>query len=197
VLTARKVDRTIRPMFPDDFHNEVQVIITAMSQDNVHIPDTYAIVGTSTALALSNIPWPNPIAAVRVAYVDGAYIINPTFEEREQASMDLLVSGTRRRVNMIEDESREAPVAVVAEGVRRGHEAIKQLIDQIEQFAGGRAREKMDYPPALELDAELKSSIERLAQPRIEQILPASGKEDLFEQLDLLKNKSRAAARRP
>ena len=71
VLTARKVDRTMRPMFPDDFRNEVQIIVTAMSQDNVQVPDIYAIVGSSLALALSNIPWRNPIAAVRVGYVEG------------------------------------------------------------------------------------------------------------------------------
>jgi len=187
VLTARKVDRTIRPMFPDDFHNEVQVVVTAMSQDNVHIPDTYAILGTSTALAISNIPWDNPIAAVRVGYIDGEYVINPTFEEREQSTMDLLVSGTRNRVNMIEDESKEVPVAIVAEGIRRGHEAIKQLVDQIEQFARGRSRDKMEYTPVPELEPGIKSRIEQLAQPRIEQILPATGKEDLFGQLDQLK----------
>ncbi|MBN2082867.1 polyribonucleotide nucleotidyltransferase [bacterium] len=187
VLTARKVDRTIRPMFPDDFHNEVQVIVTAMSQDNVVVPDVYAITGASTALALSNIPWDNPIAAVRVGYVNGEFIINPTFEQLEESQMDLLVSGTRNRVNMIEDESQEVPVEIVAEGIRRGHEAVIHLIDQIEDFAKGRGRAKMDYEPVVELDDALKAKVERLAQPRIEQILPADTKEDLFALLDNLK----------
>jgi len=187
VLTARKVDRTIRPMFPDDFHNEVQVIMTAMSQDNVVVPDVYAITGASTALALSNIPWENPIAAVRVGYVEGEYIINPTFEQLEESQMELLVSGTRNRVNMIEDESLEAPVDIVAEGIRRGHEAVIHLIDQIEEFAKGRSREKMDYEPVVQLDDALKAKVEQLAQPKIEQILPADTKEDLFAILDNLK----------
>ncbi len=187
VLTARKVDRTMRPMFPDDFRNEVQIIVTAMSQDNVQVPDIYAIVGSSLALALSNIPWRNPIAAVRVGYVDGEYVINPTFEQLEESQMDLLVSGTRNRVNMIEDESQEVPVEIVAEGIRRGHEEIKRLVDQIEQFAEGRSRPEMDYTPAPDLEDELKRRIEALAQPRIERMLPADSKEDLFGMLDDLK----------
>ena len=188
VLTARKVDRTLRPMFPDDFHNEVQIIVTAMSQDNSQVPDTYAIVGASLALALSNIPWHNPIAAVRIGYLDGEYIVNPTFEQLEECTMDLLVSGTRNRVNMIEDESHEVPVEIVAEGIRRGHSEIIKLVDQIEAFAKGRAKEDMTYEPAPCLEGELKDKVEALAMPKIEAMLPVDDKEDLFGKLDEVKD---------
>jgi polyribonucleotide nucleotidyltransferase len=188
VLTARKVDRTLRPMFPDDYHNEVQVINTAMSQDNVTVPDIYAIFGASLALLISNIPWANPIAAVRVGYIDGAYVINPTFEQLAESSLNLLVSGTRNRVNMIEDESKEVPVDIVVEGIRRGHEEVKHLIDQMHKFAEGRSKEKSTYEPTLELEPEMKQKVESFAQPLIEQVLPADSKEDLFGQLDNLKD---------
>jgi len=188
VLTARKTDRTLRPMFPDDYHNEVQVINTAMSQDNVTVPDIYAIFGASLALLISNIPWANPIAAVRIGYIDGKYIINPTFEQLAESSLNLLVSGTRNRVNMIEDESKEVPVDIVVEGIRRGHEEVKHLIDQMHKFAEGRSKEKSIYEPTLELEPEMKQKVESFAQPLIEQALPADSKEDLFGQLDNLKD---------
>jgi polyribonucleotide nucleotidyltransferase len=188
VLTARKTDRTLRPMFPDDYRNEVQVINTAMSQDNVTVPDIYAIFGASLALLISNIPWPNPIAAVRIGYIDGEYIVNPTFEQLAESSLNLLVSGTRNRVNMIEDESNEVPVDIVVEGIRRGHEEVKHLVDQMLKFAEGRSKEKSVYEPAQELEPEMKQKVESLAQPLIEQILPADSKEDLFGQLDNLKD---------
>ena len=187
VLTARKVDRPIRPMFPDDFHNEVQIIISAFSQDNINIPDTHAITGASLALALSNIPWPKPIAAVRMAFIDGEYIVNPSFQQVEESQMNLLVAGTRDRINMIENESQEVPVSVLMEGFRLAHEHIKTLIDQIEQFASTRAKPKMEYTPVATLPEEMAAKVTALAQPKIEASLPVKGKEDLFAVLDSIK----------
>ncbi len=193
VLNARKVDRPIRPMFPDDFHNEVQIIISAFSQDNVNIPDTHAITGASLALALSNIPWPKPIAAVRMAFIDGEYIVNPSFQQLEDSRMNLLVAGTRDRINMIENESDEVPVSVLVEGLRQAHEYIKTLINQIEDFASSRAKPKMEYTPVAILSEELAVKVAGLAQPRIEAALPVKGKEDLFATIDGIKKDVAAA----
>ena len=187
VLISRKIDRPIRPLFPDDFHNEVQIIVTALSQDNLVMPDVYAITGASCALAISDIPFPNPIAAVRVGYIDSQYIVNPTFDQLEQSSMNLLVAGTRQRVNMIEDESKEVPVELLTEGVRIAHEHIVQLIDAIEAFARERAKPKMSYEPMAELTAELAARVEELALPRIKEIIPNDSKEDLFGDIDSAK----------
>jgi polyribonucleotide nucleotidyltransferase len=187
VLISRRIDRPIRPMFPDDFHNEVQIIVTALSQDNVQVPDVYAINGASCALAISNIPWPNPIAAVRIGYLGGEYIINPTFPELEESSLNLLVAGTRERVNMIEDESKELPVEVVMEGIRIAHQHIVQIIDKIEALARDRAKPKSEYTPKPELEEALAAKVAAFAQPKIEQIIPADSKQDLFGSIAMLK----------
>jgi len=180
VLISRKIDRPIRPLFPDDFHNEVQIIVTALSQDNVVVPDVYAIVGASCALAISDIPWPNPIAAVRVGYVEDKFVINPSFEQLAAGSLNLVVAGTRARVNMIEDESKEVSVELMTEGVRIAHEHIVQLIDQIEALGRERAKPKMEYQPMAELPAELVERVTALATPRIKEIIPTNSKQDLF-----------------
>jgi polyribonucleotide nucleotidyltransferase len=187
VLNARRIDRPIRPMFPDDFHNEVQIIVTPMSQDNIQIPDTYAITGASFALALSEIPWPKPIAAVRIGYIDGQYVVNPTFEQLLESSLNLLVAGTRDRINMIEDESLEVSVEIINEGISLAHREIGALVDQIESFAREHGKPKMEYPKPPVLADELLAKIEGLAQPKIEQVIPADSKQDLFTEIRNLK----------
>lgn len=188
VLTCRKIDRTIRPVFPDDFKNEVQVIITALSQDNETVPDTYAILGASFALAISNVPYPLPIAAVRIGRDnDGNYIINPTFAELEVSDLNLIVSGTKDRVNMIEDESKEISVSVMADAISFAHDEVKKLCAVIQGLQDEIGKQKMDYPVAAELEDDVKDSIKAIAQPLIEAAIPADGKEDLFAKLDEIK----------
>jgi polyribonucleotide nucleotidyltransferase len=193
VLISRRIDRPIRPMFPDDFHNEVQLIVTALSQDNVQVPDVYAINGASCALAISNIPWPNPIAAVRLGYVDGKYVLNPTFPELEQSSLNLLVAGTKNRINMIEDESKEVSIEIITEGLRIAHQRIQEIIAQIEKLAGARAKDKMEYTPVVELEEATAKRVAELAQPRIEKIIPTTSKQDLFDDIRILKKEVVAA----
>jgi polyribonucleotide nucleotidyltransferase len=187
VLISRRIDRPVRPLFPDDFHNEVQIIVTALSQDNIQVPDVYAINGASCALALSDIPWPHPIAAVRLGYIGGAYILNPTFPQLEESSLNLLVAGTRERVNMIEDESKELPIEVIVEGVRIAHARIQEIIAQIDKLALARAKPKAEYTPVPELDGAVAARVAELAQPRIEQVIPTTSKQDLFEDIRVLK----------
>jgi polyribonucleotide nucleotidyltransferase len=187
VLTSRKIDRTIRPLFPDDFNNEVQVICTAMSQDNVNMPDTYAICGASMALALSNVPYPNPIAAVRVGWLDGQYVLNPTFQQMEESKLDLLVSGTKNRINMIEDESKELPVDVVYGGIEFAHKHIQEIIAYIEKYAAAHGKAKMEYHPKPIADEATQAKIAAVAQPLIEAALPVDSKEDLWTKIDGIK----------
>ena len=188
VLTCRKIDRTIRPTFPDDFKNEVQVIITALSQDNETIPDVYAITGASFALAISNVPYPMPIAAVRIGRdSEGKFIVNPTFAELETSDLNLIVSGTKDRVNMLEDESKELSVEVMAEAISFGHDEVKKLCAVIGELQAAIGKQKMDYPVAPELEDSIKDAIKVIAQPLIEAAIPADGKEDLFAKLDDIK----------
>jgi polyribonucleotide nucleotidyltransferase len=190
VLTSRKIDRTIRPLFPDDYHNDVQVIVTAMSQDNIQVPDTYAIVGASLALAISNVPYPKAVAAVRVGYIDGEYILNPTFQQLEESKLDLLVSGTAERINMIEDESKEQPVDVVYGGIEFAFKHIKEIVAQIQEAGAKYSKPKMEYTPKPLADEALQPRIAAVAQPLIEAALPADSKEDLWAKLDGIKKQT-------
>ncbi|MCB1188658.1 polyribonucleotide nucleotidyltransferase [bacterium] len=190
VLISRKIDRTIRPMFPDDYHNDVQIIVTALSQDNEAIPDVYAINGASLALAISNIPYENPIAACRIGRIDGEYILNPTFEQMEQSDLDLLVSGTKNRVNMIEDESKEVAVEDVYKGIELAFGYISELATKIAEISKEYSREKAAYTPKPEMDAALAEKIRAFAEPKIRELIPADGKEDLFGKLDALKSET-------
>ena len=181
ILISRKIDRTLRPVFPDDFRNDVQVTVTAMSQDNLVIPDTYGIFGASLALAISSTPYPTPVAAVRIGWIDGEYIINPSFEQLATSPLDLLVSGTKNRINMIEDESKEVSVEIVGEGIRIAHEEIKNLLAQIEAFAAEHGKAKTtDYPRPKELSEDQKTLVRQLAQPVIESLIPTDVKIDLY-----------------
>jgi len=106
-LSGRLIDRTIRPLFPEGMRNDVQIIITVLSVDGANDPDIPSILGASLALNYSDIPWDGPVAAVRVGYLDGKFIINPSYEEREKASLDIVFSGTVDRINMIEAGGKE------------------------------------------------------------------------------------------
>jgi len=135
ILTMRMIDRPIRPLFPYDFLNEVQIQCMVLSTDNQNDPDLLAIIGASAALALSPTPFQGPIGAARVAYVDDEYVINPTHDQLADAKMNLLVAGPDD-VNMIEMEGNVVSEDIVAKGVAIGRDAMKQVIDMINDLAG-------------------------------------------------------------
>jgi polyribonucleotide nucleotidyltransferase len=123
VLVSRLIDRPIRPLFPDGFRNEVQVIATVLSHDLENDPDVVALVGCSAALTLSGIPFFGPVGAARVGYVDGQYVLNPTTAQRQQSQLDLVVAGTAEGVLMVESEAQELPEDVMLGAVEFGHKA--------------------------------------------------------------------------
>ena len=125
VLTMRLVDRVLRPLFPDDYHAETQVMIQLMSHDENVMPDALAGLAASAALAVSDIPFYNLISEVRVARIDGKYIINPTFDQLEQADMDIMVAATYENIMMVEGEMNEVSEAELLEAMKVAHEAIK------------------------------------------------------------------------
>ena len=130
-LTCRLIDRPIRPLFPDGFYNEVQVIATVMSVDPEIDPDIPAMIGASAAIALSGIPFNGPIGAARVGYVDGQYVLNPTKTELGVSKLDLVVAGTEAAVLMVESEAKELPEEVMLGGVVYGHQEQQAVIDLI------------------------------------------------------------------
>ncbi len=134
VLTSRLIDRPLRPLFPDNFLNEVQVICTVLSYDGENDPDIVAMIGASAALSISGIPFQGPIAGVRVGYREGTFLMNPTPTDMSQSAMDLVVAGTREGVLMVESEIAELDDDIVLNGVEKGHQVLQPVLKMIESL---------------------------------------------------------------
>ncbi len=192
ILTGRRIDRTLRPLFPKHFRNDVQIVVTTLSCDGQSTPDVLGIISASAALSISCIPFPKLIAAARIAYVDGEFVINPSQAQVASATMDLLVSGTRDYINMIEDQSYEVPEDLLVEGFRRGHEEIKRIIGDIEAFAERvGVPDKMDVPEP-PFDQKLYNRVKELVEPRLSEIIPHDDKTDLYRAISEVKKEVRS-----
>ena len=154
VLTSRLIDRPIRPLFPAGFKNETQVIAMVISADPDHDPAPLALVGASAALAISNVPFMNTIAGVQVARVDGEWVLNPSYSQRDEADVKITVAAAKEGIVMVEANGSEVDEAVVLEAIRRGHEACRTIIEGIGQLAGKAGKEKMSFE-APEIDQQL------------------------------------------
>ncbi|MFZ5919119.1 MAG: polyribonucleotide nucleotidyltransferase [Chloroflexota bacterium] len=146
ILTARLTDRPIRPLFPKDMHNDVQVIVTALSVDQVHDPDVLCILGASAALTISDVPFAGPVGAVRVGYIDGQFVFNPTIPQMEQSVLDLRLAGTADAVLMVEAGAQQVSEELMVEAIRRGHEAIQVMIATQNEMRDAVGKPKRDYP---------------------------------------------------
>lgn len=144
-LAARLIDRPIRPLFPEGFMNEVQVVNTILSVDQDNAPELVALFGSSLALSISDIPFDGPVAGVMVGRIDKKLIINPTQEELEKSDMKIVVTGTKEAINMVEAESKELSEQEIIDAIMFGHEAIKELIEFQEKIIKVVGKEKMDY----------------------------------------------------
>src|SRR5216683_1143275 len=129
VTSARVIDRGVRPLFPDGFKNEVQVFVYVLSADQENDADVLGVVAASTALSLSKVPWNGPIAAVRVGRVEGAWILNPTFQQLEFSDVDLTVSGSRDSIVMVEGGALELTEPEIVKGLEVAHKGIRELLD--------------------------------------------------------------------
>lgn len=157
-LTSRLIDRPLRPLFPEDFLNEVQVVNTVMSSDPTCTPEMTAMFGSSLAVSLSEIPFNGPIAGVRVGRVNNKLIINPTQEEMDESDIDLTVAGTKNAINMVEAGAKEVSEDDMIEAIMFGHEEIKKLIEFQETIIKEIGKEKMDYDKFI-IDDEVKDYI--------------------------------------
>ena len=142
MLASRLIDRPIRPLFDEGFRNEVQIINTVMSVDQDCSPEMAAMIGSSLALMISDIPFNGPIAGVHVGLVDGQLIINPTQEQNEKSDIRLAVAGTKHGVNMVEANAQEVPEKKMLEAILFGHEEIKKLVAFQEEIAAEVGKEK-------------------------------------------------------
>ncbi|MDO6568087.1 polyribonucleotide nucleotidyltransferase [Alteromonas sp. 1_MG-2023] len=162
-LTARLIDRPIRPLFPDGFKNEVQVVITVMSA-NPDIPtDIISLIGTSAALAISGIPFNGPIGAARVGYTNGEYILNTRVEEQAESELDLVVAGTEGAVLMVESEADVLSEDVMLGAVMFGHEQLQTVVTAVNEFASNVSIDKWDWKPEAE-NTTLKDKVKALAE---------------------------------
>ena len=148
-LTSRLIDRPLRPLFPDGFRNEVQVIATVLSLDPEIDPDIPALIGASAALAVSGLPFDGPVGAARVGYIGGQFVLNPTFEQIAASDLNLVVAGTRNAVLMVESEAKVLPESMMLDAVMFGHEQMQAAIGAIEALAAeaGKPRWKCAAPP--------------------------------------------------
>lgn len=165
-LAARMIDRPMRPMFPENFRNEVQVINTILSVDQDNLPEMAAMFGSSLATCISKIPFDGPIAGVKVGRVDGKFIINPTIEETEKSDIDLTVAGTKKAINMVESGAKEVSEEDMLEALMFGHDAIKELCEFQEKIIAEIGQEKMEYE-VLEITNELKAKVDGLLRDNL------------------------------
>ena len=158
ILTSRVIDRPIRPLFPYDFRNDVSVMCTVMAVDHNCSPEIAALIGTSAALAISDIPWNGPVAALKVGLVDGKLVFNPDAEQRKVSDLDVTVVSTGKKVVMIEAGANEVPNAIMFEAIKQAHEENQKQIALINQMVAEIGKPKFDYPHA-DFDYELFNKI--------------------------------------
>ena len=185
-LAARMIDRPMRPLFPEDFRNEVQVVNTVLSVDNDNSPELTAMFGSSLCTCISKIPFSGPIAGVKVGRVDGKFIINPTQEELEISDIDLTVAGTKNAINMVEAGSKEVSEEDMLEALMFGHEAVIELCEFQEKIIAEIGGEKMEYEK-LEIEDNLKERIKELASTKLDSAMRIKGKAEKYEAIDSVK----------
>ncbi|MEO6590546.1 MAG: polyribonucleotide nucleotidyltransferase [Pyrinomonadaceae bacterium] len=188
VLTARLIDRPVRPLFPEGYRYETQIVSTIISADPANDPDVIAITGASCALYLSDIPFHNPIAGIRVGMKDGKYIVNPTYDQRRDSQLNLVVAGTEEAIVMVEAEAQEVSETIMVEALMLAHKEIKRLC--LWQKELGKALEitKREYE-APKLDETILSEVEKNYTDKLRTALDSTGKDKLtsYAAIDALK----------
>ncbi len=185
ILVSRAIDRPIRPLFPKDFRNDVVVTATVLSVEIDNSPEVCAMIGTSLALSISDIPFGGPTAAVKVGYVDGEFVINPTLEQRSETELDLLVAGTMDKIAMIEAGAKELPDDKMLEAIKTGHIEIKKICEFISKIKEEIGKPKFEYK-SFEVDHDIYEEIETNFYDRMYKDVQAQDKETRDSNMDKL-----------
>ncbi len=185
ILTARLIDRPIRPLFPKGLSNDLQVVSIVLSSDGENNPDVLACIGASSALTISDIPFEGPIGAVRVGRIDEEFIVNPTYTQLEKSSLDLVVAGTKDSVIMIEAGASELSEELMVEAIKVGHEEIKNIVKLQEELASSCGKEKVEVALKM-IDKELLDKVKELAVDRLAEVNTAVSKEAREELVDII-----------
>lgn len=188
VLTCRLIDRPIRPLFPDNYRFETQIVGSVISSDSENDPDVLAITGASCALFLSDIPFETPIAGVRVGLIDGKYLINPTFDERRESQLDLVVAGTEEAIVMVEAQAGEVEEKIMVEAMMLAHKEIKRICLWQKELYKALAITKREFQ-APKLDDKLIKEVEKKYSGKLREALDSTGKDKLtsYAAIDALK----------
>ena len=186
-LAARMIDRPMRPLFPDDFRNEVQIVNTILSVDPDNSPELAALLGSSIATSISKVPFNGPVAGVKVGRVNGELVINPTTEQSEISDIDLTVAGTSEAINMVESSAKEVKEEDMLEALMFGHEAVKKLVEFENTIVKEIGQEKMEYEK-LEISDELKKEVTDLIKDDIDKALRIKDKLEKYAALDAIKD---------
>ena len=188
-LVSRLIDRPIRPLFPDGYKNDTQVVITVLQHDLENNPDVLSMVAASAALTLSGVPFMGPIAGARVGYINGEYVLNPHVDEMEETDLDLIVAGTSEAVLMVESEAQELPEDVMLGAVMFGHKGFQPVIDAIIQLAEAAAKEPREFtaPDYSDLEKEMLG----IAEGELRDAYKITDKADRYAAVDAVKARSR------
>jgi len=193
VLVSRLIDRPIRPLFPDGFRNEVQVVATVLSHDLENDPDVVAMIGCSAALTLSGIPFFGPVGAARVGYIDGQYVLNPTADQMETTKLELVVAGTTEGVLMVESEASELSEEIMLGAVTFGHTQFQKVIQAIIELAEVAAKEPWPLTEKSEEEKALAARVDALARAGITEAYTEKQKQVRYEKVGAAKKAAAAA----
>ena len=196
ILTSRLIDRPLRPLFPESFYNEVQIVATVMSSDPQIDADIPAMIGASAALAISGIPFDGPIGAARVGYLNGQYVLNPTKDELVESKMDLVVAGTSKAVLMVESEAQELSEEIMLGAVVFGHEQMQAVINAIIEMANSVGQDDWDWTPAAK-NEPLIAKINALAENDLKAAYAVREKQARTHQVDAIRAKVSEALATP
>lgn len=188
VLTSRMIDRPIRPLFPKDMRNDVTVSCVVLAVDPDCEPEIAALIGTSIAITISDVPWNGPVAGVVVGYVDGKFVLNPDAEQRKVSDMYLTVVGTKKKVVMIEAGANEIPEDIMYDAIMYAHEEIKKLIPFIENIQAEIGKPKFEYDPVV-IDEEMFNDIKNLVEEDVKYALDTDDKNVREARLKVVKDK--------
>lgn len=189
ILTSRLIDRPIRPLFPKGFRNDVQVVATVLSVDPDCTPDIVSMIGSSIALSISDIPFNGPTGSVLIGLVDGAFVVNPTLEEREKSSMHLVVSGTKDAIMMVEAGADEVPDSLMLEAILFAHEEIKKIVAFIDEIANEVGKEKMEVV-LFKPDEEVEARVREFATSMMKEAVQTVEKLERMEKMEEVRTKT-------
>ena len=189
ILTSRLIDRPIRPLFPKGFRNDVQVVATVLSVDQDCTPDIVAMIGSSVALSISEIPFNGPTGSVLIGLVDGAFVVNPPAEQREKSSMHLVVSGTKDAIMMVEAGGDEIPDNLMLEAILFAHEEIKKVVAFIEEIAAAVGKEKMEVE-LHKINEEVEKAVREFATDKMKEAVKTIEKLERMEKMDAVKEET-------